>query len=268
MAETTEKAATVIIAAADLIAKFQYAYDNKWGYIWGTAGVTWTEAKQKQKVDYMVSKYGANWKNSSEAKKDNYYYAALYGSKWVGHTVADCSGLFAWAFKQLGGSIAHGSNSIYDRYCSSKGAFKNGKRSDGKDLKAGTAVFTGTSSNRGHIGLYIGNGKVIEAQGTQAGVVISEVTLAKWTWWGELKDVSYGAEPQPQPTPTPTPGKGEAIVTGKQVALRIGPSTSAAVLTRVATGQTVKIKNPPDDWEYVSYNGKTGYMMKQFLNEG
>ena len=31
----------------------------------------------------------------------------------------------------------------------------------------------------------------------------------------------------------------------------------------------VKIENPPpSQWEYVSYNGKTGWMMKKFLDEG
>jgi len=33
------------IAAVDLIAKFKYAVDNNWGYIWGTAGDKWTQAK-------------------------------------------------------------------------------------------------------------------------------------------------------------------------------------------------------------------------------
>jgi len=34
------------ITAANLIAKFQFAIDNNWGYIWGTSGITWTQAKQ------------------------------------------------------------------------------------------------------------------------------------------------------------------------------------------------------------------------------
>lgn len=174
-----------------LIAKFQYALQNAWGYIWGTAGITWTEAKQKALVNSFVKEFGSNWKNDPVAKERDKYRGAVYGSKWIGHVVADCSGLFKWAFGQLGGSIAHGSNSIYKSYCSSKGAFKNGKRTDGKELKPGTAVFTGDSSDRGHIGLYIGDGKVIEAQGTTAGVVISKITLTKWTWWGELKNVDY-----------------------------------------------------------------------------
>lgn len=185
------------ITANNLIEKFRYALDNKWGYIWGTAGVQWTTAKQKQKVDYMVNKYGTSWQKNSEAKNDTYYNAAVYGSKWVGHYVADCSGLFVWAYKQLGASIAHGSNSIYDRYCSSKGQLTDSLK---KTLLPGTAVFTGDSRTHGHIGLYAGNGKVIESQGTQEGVCTSNLTAGKWTYYGLLKDVSYDAA-QPEPVP-------------------------------------------------------------------
>ena len=181
-----------MIKAVDLIEKFKYALDNHYGYIWGTSGILWTAAKQKQKVDYMVSKYGTSWQKNSEAKADNYYSAAMYGDKWIGHNVCDCSGMFVWAFKQLNGpGIAHGSNSIYDRYCTSKGKITDDIR---KNMKPGTAVFTGDASKHGHIGLYVGNGKCIEASGTIAGVCVSNLSANKWTYWGELKNVSY--EPQ------------------------------------------------------------------------
>lgn len=233
------------ISPQALIEKFQYAINNSWGYIWGTAGIKWTAEKQKAATREQTVQYGA---------------------KWIGHYVADCSGLFAWAYKQLGGYMYHGSNTMYDRYCTAKGTFKNGKRTDGIELKPGTALFTGTTSNKGHVGLYIGSGYVIEAQGTKAGVVKSKSSLAKWTYWGELKGVNYGASPAP--TPEPKPEKGTAIVTGTRVALRKGPSTSADVITRIDTGEVVKIETPPSDWEYVSYNGKKGYMMKAYLKEG
>lgn len=182
-----------MITAHDLIGKFQYALDNSWGYIYATAGDLWTEAKQKQKVNYMVSHYGTSWQKNSEAKNDNYYGAAVYGEKWIGHYVADCSGLFRWAFNQFKIYIAHGSNTIFRSYCTKTGQLTGGKRTDGQALKPGTAVFVYKSANKNysHIGLYIGNGKVIEAQGTQAGVCVSNVSASKWTWWGELKNVSY-----------------------------------------------------------------------------
>jgi len=163
----------------DLIEKFKYALNNGWGYIWGQSGDIWTEAKQAAATREQTQ---------------------LYGRKWIGHHVADCSGLFSWAFKQLGGYMYHGSNTMYRSYCTAKGTFKNGKRTDGQELKPGTALFTGTESDHGHVGLYIGDGKVIEAKGTQAGVIENKTTDKKWTFWGELKGVDYGSTAAPVKT--------------------------------------------------------------------
>jgi len=65
----------------------------------------------------MESNFGVKWKTSSAAKKNKYYYSALYGDKWIGRYVTDCSGLFYWAFKELGGYMYHGSNTMWDKYC-------------------------------------------------------------------------------------------------------------------------------------------------------
>ena len=233
-----------MIRAEDLIAKFEYALENKWGYIWGKWGQIWTAKDQANASREMTVKCG---------------------SKWIGHHVADCSGLFRWAYDQFGVAIAHGSNSIFDRYCSRTGKLKNGKRTDGEELKPGSPVFTGDANEHGHIGLYIGgpDREVIEAKGTQAGVVKSKVTDSKWTWWGELSAVEY------TDTPEPKPAEGYAIVTGKRVALRKDPSKTAAIIMRIDTGETVKIEpDPPKEWDYVSYKGHTGWMMREFLEEG
>ena len=211
-----------MIKAEELIEKFRYVLDNHWGYIFGAAGIMWTEAKQKQKVDYMVNKYGTSWQKNSEAKQDNYYMSALYGSKWIGHYVADCSGLFSWAYAKLGGTIAHGSNSIYDRYCSKKGKLNSSLKNT---LLPGTAVFTGTEKAHGHIGLYVGNGKVIEAQGTQAGVCTSNLSAGKWTYYGELSAVDYNNKSE-QTTDTyylvKKGSKGEAVKTVQTMLMKLG----------------------------------------------
>lgn len=230
----------------DLIAKFQYALDDNWGYIWGQAGATWTEAKQKAATRDMTKQYGA---------------------KWIGHRVADCSGLFTWAFKELGGTMYHGSNTMYKSYCTAKGKLSGGKRTDGVTLKPGTAVFTGSEDNHGHVGLYVGNGLVIEAQGTKAGVVTSKVTLSKWTFWGELKGVDYSltgtTAPAPTPVEDPTNTK-SALVIGTRLALRTAPSTAAEIIMRVDTGERVQLLDDTE-WVKVKYQGKTGYMMSKYL---
>lgn len=158
------------IYADQLIKLFKQAEREHWGYIWGAAGETWTQAKQDAETRDMTVKYG---------------------SKWIGRRVADCSGLFCWAFKSLGGYIYHGSNTIWRKYCKANGSLKNGERDDGEELKPGSAVFMckKNSVDYYHIGLYIGDDTVIEAQGTRTGVTTSKVST--WTHWAELKDVSF-----------------------------------------------------------------------------
>lgn len=237
--------ATKEIYASDLVKEFKYALDHDFGYIYATAGVLWTAEKQAKATRETTVKYG---------------------KRWIGHYVADCSGLFHWAFAKLGGYMYHGSNTMFLKYTTTNGTLKAGKRTDGKGLKAGTAVFVWKESEKKytHVGLFIGNGYVIESASTQSGVIKTKVSNSKWTHWGELKGVSYGDAPTPEPIP-----KGYAEVTGTKVALRSAPTTQANVITRVNTGELVKLETePPSEWSYVSYNKKTGYMMKKFLEEG
>ena len=155
-----------MISAKALKAAFQQALDEKWGYIWGTRGQTWTQANQDKATRAMTVKYGA---------------------KWIGRKVADCSGLFVWAYKQHGMSIYHGSNTIFSKYCSETGPLAGKVK-----IRVGTAVFQNSDGKRGHIGLYAGGGMCIEAKGTQHGVVSSPLTV--WDEWGVLKDADYADE--------------------------------------------------------------------------
>ena len=189
-----------VISPQALIEKFKQALADKWGYIWGTAGDTWTAAKQ------------ANMEKTTDADRAN---SRKYGSKWIGHKVADCSGLFSWAFKQLGGYMYHGSDTMFRKYCTRTGELKNGKRTDGQPLLPGTAVFVFNGKKYSHVGLYIGNGTVIEAMGAKNGVTTSKITATKWTNWGELKGVDYSKE-APEPAPTPEQVKRPTIRTGNR----------------------------------------------------
>ena len=168
-----------MIKAEALIAKFRQALDEHWGYIWGTAGEKWTAEKQKE------------LEKTTDANRAQ---GRQYGSKWIGHRVADCSGLFSWAFKQLGGTIYHGSDTMYRKYCVNKGELSKGKRTDRGTLKPGTAVFVWNGSSYSHVGLYAGNGIVIEAMSTLKGVTTTKVTAGKWTHWGEVTGVDYAGD--------------------------------------------------------------------------
>lgn len=154
------------ILASDLIEKCKTPLNEKWGYIWGEYGGTWTAAKQKAATREMTVKYG---------------------SKWIGHPVLDCSGLLYWAFKQLDGYMYHGSNTIWNKYCVTKGTLSSKTM-----LKPGSAVFLNKNGNRHHVGIYIGNNTCIESAGTQTGVTTSK--LSHWDEWGEMKGVNYNLD--------------------------------------------------------------------------
>lgn len=155
-----------MIKAIDLVLLFLQALSEGWGYIWGKSGQVWTQANQSAATRAMTVKYG---------------------SKWIGKIVADCSGLFVWAFKRLGFKIYHGSNTIFNKYCSTTGPLAGEVR-----IRRGTAVFQNTNGKRGHIGLYVGGGMCVEEHGTKAGIIKSP--LSTWDEWGELKDVDYTDE--------------------------------------------------------------------------
>lgn len=166
-----------MIKASDLLASIRQAYAEKWGYIWGTRGQVWTQAQQDKATRDMTRKYG---------------------QRWVGKRVADCSGLIKWAYREHGGDIYHGSNTIWKKYTTTR----KGKVRDLITIRPGTAVFQYRESdgNRHHIGLYIGDGMCIEAKGTAYGVVRSE--LAQWDEYGELSDVDYTGMPEEPVTQT------------------------------------------------------------------
>lgn len=161
-----------MILSTDLIALWRKALDEKWGYIWGTAGETWTRIKQ----DAADREQTIKW-----------------GSKWIGKRVADCSGLAVWAFKQLGGSMYHGSNTIWNKYVTGRCELKDGRRTDGADILPGDPVFLRRSGvdgyNRHHIGYYAGDGVCIEAKGTYYGVVTSP--LSHWHETAHWLNVEY-----------------------------------------------------------------------------
>lgn len=152
-----------MIKAAALIALFRKAKAEKWGYIWDMRGQVWTQKMQDNATRDMT---------------------VQYGSKWIGRRVADCSGLFVWAYDELGYDIFHGSNTIFNKHTSKTGAVYGEV-----EILPGTAVFQVSNGRRTHIGLYVGGGKVIEARGTRSGVIESD--LSEWDEWGMLSAVDY-----------------------------------------------------------------------------
>ena len=50
---------------------------------------------------------------------------------------------------------------------------------------------------RGHVGVYIGNGEVIEARGHEYGVVKTKLARRPWKRWAYIDEIEY-VTPQPE----------------------------------------------------------------------
>ena len=180
----------MMIPIRKLVNVAQVALDEKWGYIWGKSGQVWTQANQDAATRDMTVRYG---------------------QKWVGKRVADCSGLFVYAFRECGGKIYHGSNTIWNDYLDPE---TRGPLAGVVKIRYGAAVFQNVNGKRTHIGWYRGGGMVEEERGTQTGCILSP--LATWDEYGELKDADYTGEVYEtfdiQPLDTITKGaKGELV---------------------------------------------------------
>ena len=190
----------------------------------------------------------------------------------------DCSGLFVKAFRDQGGTIYHGSNTIYRKYCSRKGELTSISQ-----LKPGMAVFkwnpnTPAKFNDGqgdfqHIGMVtaVNPLRIVHAS-SAAGCVTVDSKLGKWRFWGWLKDVAEdgspaddGKEGDDEPVKTDT----IAIVTaptGSTVNLRTKASASSALIERVPIGSRVTVLNDQGTWTKVKYGTRAGYMMTVYLS--
>ena len=151
----------------DLVKWAQMAYDNKWGYVWGSHGnvLTANELKKLEKT------FGSHVTDKEEYIK----------SHWLGRRTSDCVGLikgYGW-YDETSGTIKYGTNGMKDVTADGmfNAAVEKGPISTMPDIP-GIAVW-----HQGHIGVYIGNGYVIHAANTYDGVIKTPITSSGWTHW-------------------------------------------------------------------------------------
>lgn len=154
------------------------AYLNGWGYVMTANGELYTEELAKDWVKRSAHYAHAGWYAAGKTKAQYFLEGC---ARWFGHHVADCSGLIVAAMRS--------ENSAYgDRTADAfKAQFvQSGLISTLPEIP-GLALWSS-----GHIGIYIGGGYAIEAQGYTHGVVRTKVSDRSWTRWGMLRDVDYG----------------------------------------------------------------------------
>ena len=125
--------------------------------------------------------------------------AACAGCKWNGMRANDCSGLTKAAGKLAGASLPHGASSQWNGgYWAEKGPISQ--------IPRGKACFvykrSSTASPMGHVGIYLGNGYVIDARGHAYGVKYGKLESYAWTDYAVLKGIYEGVTDMPgQPQP-------------------------------------------------------------------
>lgn len=181
-------------------------------------------------------------------------------AKWDGKYVWDCSGLFRGAWRALMAYRSGGATTIYRTWCTQKGAI------DTMPDEAGVLVFRGTESVKEHVGLYVGDGMVVDARGSSKGVLFAALGAYAWTHWAKADDVDYANSGEP-PVELPALWSGTIKTrTGGGVSLWLSSEKKYAV-AKVPDGALVDVLGDPDGKGFAQarYNGHAGVVDLQYV---
>lgn len=161
----------------DLVMWAWMAYSNNWGYVWGTYGNILTNSS----LDSLALLYPDHVGGED-------YYDYIH-SNYIGRRTVDCAGLiksYMWYDFQEGRFI-YGSNNFLDYNTERmiQAATVKGPIRTMPDVP-GVIVY-----HKNHVGVYVGNGQVIEAMGTHYGVVITNLEGSGWTDWFYVPGLNY-----------------------------------------------------------------------------
>lgn len=166
----------------DLAAYAVQAWENGWGYVWGTYGNVLTESL----FNYKLEQYPDGVGNYEDFIREN----------WLGHRTADCIGLikgYGW-LDASDLTIGYGENGVPDYNANQMYQYAQNSGAAGIDY-GGMASMPDIPGlmlwKKGHVGVYIGGGYAIEAKGTSSGVVKSEVNGRGWAGWCKLPYITY-----------------------------------------------------------------------------
>lgn len=118
----------------------------------------------------------------------------------------------------------------------------------------------GAGTNNGII-LTIPKGSSIE-------VISSSGAWSKVDYKGKIGYVSntYIVKNQTSPSVPSQPEEGQVAKTTGNLNLRTGGGTSYSIILTIPKGEEVIIHETSNGWSYVTYNGKTGYASRKYLN--
>ena len=159
----------------DIVKWAVHAQENRWGYVYGTYGSVLNEALLTGKISQYPNEVGG--------------YEDFIRQHWLGGRTVDCVGLikgYGW-YNTETAQIQIGANGMPD--ISANAMFENASEKGTIDTIPeipGLAVW-----HEGHIGIYIGNGEVVQAANTNAGVIRTPIGQSGWTHWLKIPYISY-----------------------------------------------------------------------------
>jgi len=138
-------------------------HKDRWGYVLGGQGELYTEELAKK------------WGSIKRSGKTSVYFLTS-AKQWYTppRRIVDCSGLIVQAMRTQNPDYTDRSANTFKAQFAKSGAIAAIPET------AGLAVW-----KEGHIGIYLGNGKVCESRGVAHGVVISDLKTQKWTHYGK-----------------------------------------------------------------------------------
>ena len=168
----------------DIVKWAIHAQENGWGYVYGTYGSVLDEALLTSKIAQYPDEVGG--------------YENFIRQNWLGGRTADCVGLikgYGW-YNTETAQIEIGANGMPDIGADTmyENAAEKGTIDTIPEIP-GLAVW-----HEGHIGIYIGNGEVIQAANTNAGVIRTPIGQTGWTHLLKIPYISYIEETE-EPNP-------------------------------------------------------------------
>ena len=153
----------------------EMAWDNRWGYVWGTFG----DVLDEDLLEYKLEQFGQKVQE----------HESVIRKKWMDRRTVDCAGLiksYCWydpganQIRYGGGDMPDvGTDGFYD-LAPEKGPI------DTLPETPGLLVYA-----PGHIGVYVGGGWAVEAISHAGGVVKTRVADRTWTHWLQCPYIQY-----------------------------------------------------------------------------
>lgn len=157
-----------------LVEHSEMALRQKWGYVWGTFGQILSPVIFQQKLKQYPKGVGN--------------YRTFIQKNWLNKRSVDCIGLLKSYLWWNGGNVKYNPSQDKNADMSFNLAKEKGTIGTMPEIP-GLILY-----KRGHVGVYIGDNKVIEARGTTAGVIKSPLKgsgSAGWTHWFKSPYINY-----------------------------------------------------------------------------